>query len=50
MHASVSAVLTKAWPVSDAAVARRPLERLASALEAKHPVAAASVREGLEET
>ncbi|UCG85007.1 MAG: transposase [Gemmatimonadota bacterium] len=50
MHASVSAVLTEAWSVSDAAVAQRRLERLASALEADHPRAAASVREGLEET
>jgi len=50
MHASVGAVLTEAWSVSDAAVAQRRLERLASALEADHPGAAASVREGLEKT
>jgi putative transposase len=50
MHASVSAVLSEAWSVSDAAVAQRRLERLASALEADHPGAAASLREGLEET
>jgi putative transposase len=50
MHASVKAVLREAWSMSDAAVARRRLDRLASSLEADHPGAAASVREGLEET
>jgi transposase-like protein len=50
MHASVTAVLREAWSMSDAAVAKRRLERLASSLEADHPGAAASVREGLDET
>lgn len=50
MHASVTAVLREAWGLSDAAVAKRRLERLASSLEADHPGAAASVREGLDET
>ena len=50
MHASVRAVLTEAWSISDATVAQRRLERLASALEVEHPGAAASVREGLAET
>jgi transposase-like protein len=50
MHASVGAVLIEAGSVSDAAVAQRRLERLASGLEAGHPGAAASVREGLAET
>jgi transposase-like protein len=50
MHASVMAVLREAWSMSDAAVAKRRLERLASSLEADHPGAAASVREGLDET
>ena len=50
MHASVTAVLREAWGMSDAAVAKRRLERLASSLEADHPGAAASVREGLDET
>ena len=36
--------------MGDAAVAKRRLERLASSLEADHPGAAASVREGLDET
>ncbi len=50
MHAGVKAVLREAWSMSDAAVARRRLDRLASSLEADHPGAAASVREGLAET
>jgi putative transposase len=50
LHASVKAVLTEAWSLGDAAVAKRRLERLASSLEADHPGAAASVREGLDET
>lgn len=36
--------------MGDATVAKRRLERLASSLEAEHPGAAASVREGLDET
>ena len=50
LHASVKAVLKEAWTLADAEVANRRLERLASSLEADHPGAAASVREGLEET
>ena len=50
LHASVKAVLTEAWSLGDAAVAKHRLERLASSLEADHPGAAASVREGLDET
>jgi transposase-like protein len=50
LHASVKAVLKEAWSLTDAEVAKRRLERLASSLEADHPGAAASVREGLEET
>lgn len=50
LHASVKAVLTEAWSMSDAGVAQRRLERLASSLEADHPGAAGSVREGLAET
>jgi hypothetical protein len=50
MHASVGAVLREAWTLGDAAVAQRRLEWLASSLEADHPGAAASLREGLEET
>ena len=50
LHASVKAILNEAWSLGDATVAKRRLERLASSLEADHPGAAASVREGLEET
>ncbi|MBK7952005.1 MAG: transposase [Deltaproteobacteria bacterium] len=50
LHANVTAVLREAWKLGDATVAKRRLERLASSLEADHPGAAASVREGLDET
>jgi transposase-like protein len=50
LHANVTAVLREAWAMGDADVAKRRLERLASSLEADHPGAAASVREGLDET
>lgn len=43
-------MLTEAWDTRDPELARRRLEQLASSLEADHPGAAASVREGLEET
>jgi transposase-like protein len=50
MHASVSRVLRDAWGSENAKLAKRQLERLASSLQARHPGAAASVREGLDET
>ena len=50
MQASVKSILQEAWSLSDAKLARARLERLASSLEADHPGAADSVREGLEET
>ncbi len=50
LHESVKAILKEAWSLGDAKVAKRRLERLASSLEAKHPGAAASVLEGLDET
>ena len=50
MHASVKRTLKDAWSASDADLARKQLARLASSLQAKHPGAAASVREGLDET
>ena len=50
MHASVKRVLRDAWSASDAELGRRQLQRLATSLQAKHPGAAASLREGLEET
>ena len=50
LHESVKAILKEAWSLGDAKVAKRRLERLASSLEAKHPGAAGSVLEGLDET
>ncbi len=50
MAESVKAILREAWQLGDAKLARARLERLASSLEADHPSAAASVREGLDET
>jgi transposase-like protein len=47
---SVVRALRQAWEASSAALARRQLERLAASLETEHPGAAASLREGLEET
>ena len=49
-HANVTAVLRDAWVAGDAAQAHRQLERLAASLETDHPGAAASVREGLDDT
>jgi transposase-like protein len=42
--------LCEAWALADAAAAERRLKELARALEPKRPGAAASLREGLEET
>jgi transposase-like protein len=50
MHASVKRTLKDAWTVADADLGRRQLQRLATSLQSKHPGAAASLREGLEET
>jgi len=50
LHASVNRALRDAWAASDADLARRQLQRLASSLASKHPGAAASLREGLEDT
>ena len=50
MHASVKRALKDAWSASDAELGRKQLGRLASSLQARHPGAAASLREGLEET
>jgi transposase-like protein len=46
----VARVLTEAWDTRDPELAQRRLEQLAFSLEADHPGAAASVREGLEGT
>jgi putative transposase len=42
--------MRQAWDSADAQLAKRQLLRLAASLHAKHPGAAASLREGLEET
>ena len=47
---SVKTILKEAWGLSDAKVAKRRLENLASSLETDHPGAAASVLEGLNKT
>jgi transposase-like protein len=49
-RASVKAILQRAYRSGDVAPARRLLLDLARRLEAEHPSAAASVREGLDET
>ena len=49
-HAHVSRVLRQAWDAKSVSVAERQLRQLASALAKEHPGAAASLREGLEET
>lgn len=49
-HASVNRALRDAWGAGDAELAKRQLHRLASSLQGHHPGAAASLREGLEET
>ena len=43
-------ILREAWESADADLAKRRLERLASSLDGEHPGAAASIREGLDET
>ena len=50
LHASVGKALRDAWNLDSADRAARVLERLAGSLERDHPGAAASIREGLEET
>ncbi len=50
LRPSVRRALRQAWASSSAELARRQLERLAASLNAEHPGAAASLREGLEET
>ena len=50
LRPSVRRALRQAWESSSADLARRQLERLAASLDAEHPGAAASIREGLEET
>lgn len=50
MHASVNRAMRDAWSSHDPALARRQLMRMAASLQAKHPGATASLKEGLEET
>jgi putative transposase len=50
LHASVGRAMKDAWHSKDGALARRQLERLANSLAKAHPGAAASLREGCDET
>ena len=50
LHASVGRALRDAWDGSNAALAARQLQRLAASLHGQHPGAAASLREGLDDT
>jgi transposase-like protein len=50
MQPSVKRALREAWSAGDDELARRQLTHLAGSLQARHPGAAASLREGLEET
>jgi transposase-like protein len=50
LHASVGRAMRDAWDSADADSAKKQLQRLASSLQKQHPGAAASLREGLEET
>jgi transposase-like protein len=50
LHASVGRAMHDAWNGADAELAKKQLQRLAASLNAKHPGAAASLREGLEDT
>jgi putative transposase len=50
LHAGTSRAMRDAWNSPDAKLARRQLERLAARLSSDHPSAAASLREGMEET
>jgi putative transposase len=50
MHAGVARALRDAWDSANADSARKQLQRLAASLHVKHPGAAASLREGLDET
>jgi putative transposase len=50
LHASVGRALRDAWDGAHSELAKKRLQRLAASLQAQHPGAAASLREGLEET
>jgi transposase-like protein len=50
MHASVNRSMRDAWDGKHAPLAKKQLLRLVASLQAQHPGAAASLKEGLEET
>ena len=50
MHVGVNRALRDAWECTDAALAGKQLERLVGSLKRQHPGAAASLREGMDET
>ena len=50
LHASINRSLRDAWMGPSAKLAKKQLLRLAASLEAQHPGAAASLKEGLDET
>lgn len=50
LRASIAKAMHQAWSAADPKLARRQLERLAASLDKQHPSAAASLREGLDET
>ena len=50
LHASVNRSLRDAWHAKSAALAKKQLLRLVASLHAQHPGAAASLKEGLDET
>jgi transposase-like protein len=50
MHVSVRRAMSQAYETAELRSAQRQLERLARSIESQHPGAAASLREGLEET
>jgi len=50
LRASTARVLQDAWHSQSAKTGKRRLENLARSLEKEHPGAAASIREGLDET
>jgi transposase-like protein len=49
-QAWVTSAMRQAWKLGSEAKARHRLEQLAAQLDSEHPAAAASIREGLEET
>ena len=50
LHANVGRALRTAWDLQSRRTQKRALEQLARTLEEEHPGAAASIREGLDET